>query len=318
MIGSCLSMAKAQTWTKEQFLSFFGKDSAGSLEYGHGLKDWNQIKNLKELGKDSVIKRKILDLLNINNIIEYEIKKAQLSYITYNTEKYLRQKVEDFLRLRGIYNKRDSIFSHPDLYKKYFDTVLYKKNIEIRKEISKSNFNLSPNNILLNGYLGYKESYDSLKKWLHFTPKYVDRLSVIMALAHMGDKEGISCYSQYIDTSIANANRDSVSYDNMNETFFMPGHLHYINQKENWLDFLKIFNLKTRYNEYGYPWTRDVRYYLLKGRIGNKYGSTEDKQIWEYWDKLSKDVYNTKRFFTDAELLPIKEWFKKNIDQFIN
>lgn len=236
-----------------------------------------------------------------------------------------------FLELRGLFHKKDSIIKSSDLYKQYMDSALHQEflkiEVEVRKSFKKIDLEqkrqrgdykgLSRSVILLQGFIRYPESYDSLKKWLHHTPKFADKQDVIVALAQMGDKEGMYAYSNLVDSLliVANKNPNFVTTDYFNHMFTTD--LFYINKKEVWLNFLKIFDLKSRYNDLGYGQNHDARYYILDYRIIFLCEKLNDKVMKAYWDKLQQKEFENGKLFTTEELLPIKKWIADNIGYFL-
>lgn len=319
-----------QISSKAQFLKWFDANNNlfyenESLEY-----DFKRL-NLEEIRKDTMVKNRVLSLLDFENKIKYEIEKNKRLYFSKGDSVFRKNDFYKFLSDRGLLNKKDSIVLDSRLYKLYQDSTynfeLNKIEEEVRKSFKKidlehkgrpGDYNgLSRSVILLQGFMRYPESYDSLKKWLHHTPKFVDKQDVIVALSQMGDKEGIHAYSKLVDSLliVVNKNPKFVTTDYFNHMFSTD--LFYINKKEVWLNFLKIFDIRSRYDAYGNGQSLDARYYILDHMILFLYEKLNDKEMEAYWDKLRQKEFESEKLFTDEELLPIKKWITDNIDYFL-
>ncbi|PGH38412.1 MAG: hypothetical protein CRN43_15235 [Candidatus Nephrothrix sp. EaCA] len=333
LLGNCLLFlvlsARTQTISKEQFLQWFD-DNKNLFHENESLEDdFTQI-NLDKLREDPIVKKQVISLLDFENKIQYKIRDSKRKYLG-NDSVFFKISFSRFLKQRGLSDKEDSIIKSPGLYKQYMDSALRQELMKIEIEIRKSFENidmkhkgwlggykeLSRSVILLQGFMRYPESYDSLKKWLRQTPKFVDKEDVIVALAQMGDKAGIHAYSNLVDSLMVVANQDSkfVATKYFNEKFATD--LRYINRKETWLNFLKIFDLESRYNNLGYGQNYDARYYILDGRVSFLCEQLNDGKMKAYWGNLQEKLFKSKKLFTREELLPIKKWIMDNINYFL-
>ncbi len=340
-------------WTKEQFMSLFKPDSIQFYEVNKP--SFSAINNIAELGKDADVKRVVLGLLNRQNQLNYylhvNLNKDIKAYLA--DTNYIKYKVEGFLKSRNLLLKKDSVFNDKSLFKKYTDSILQPYIDEGIKAINNYKGFIDRQAILLNAFMGYKESYDSLLKWYNNDYPYANKFDIMIGLARMGNKNALNEFGVFVN-NIKEVNNlclnkifekgfnpkkfidesNKKKWVSISSGFLIEAQLmqidkftKYVNQPIATKYFLNVWRLKAitgTYDEY----VEDSRIGMFGDIISAFFKQFPNDSIQKYYKNIFKNrVFNRnkinnlsfkkieKYLFTEREISPIVNYMKRYVDK---